>query len=288
MNDLPIRILSALVLILATIFVAGYGPQWLFFSIHTAVLLAMTWELLSMLGNAMHTGWRLVPILAALTWNVLYYFPDAATPAAYLGLIALFAAAMANRSPIPMRLQALQTSIFAAIYPAVFWKPLLSLHALPNGHLYVGHLLVTNYATDVGAYFGGKLLGRRRLSPALSPKKTWEGLVAGMLLAAALSWLFMRFVHVSTLALPAESGLIARAFAVFGALDGFDHMTALALGAIVAVVGQISDLSESLIKRACSAKDSGALIPGHGGLLDRCDSLLFNAPLLYYFWYRIG
>ncbi|HEX8151117.1 MAG TPA: phosphatidate cytidylyltransferase [Pyrinomonadaceae bacterium] len=114
--------------------------------------------------------------------------------------------------------------------------------------------------SDTGAYYTGRALGRHKLAPAVSPGKTWEGAAGGMaasLVAAALAhyWFFPE------LSLPA----------------------ALALAALMNVLGVVGDLTESALKRGANAKDAAQILPGHGGLLDRLDSLLFNAPLLYYF-----
>jgi phosphatidate cytidylyltransferase len=114
--------------------------------------------------------------------------------------------------------------------------------------------------SDTGAYYTGRLAGRHKLAPSVSPGKTWEGAFGGMaasLLAATLAhyWFF------------AELALGA----------------ALGLAAVMNVLGVVGDLTESALKRGAKAKDAAQILPGHGGLLDRLDSLLFNAPLIYYF-----
>jgi len=117
-------------------------------------------------------------------------------------------------------------------------------------------LLAVVWSFDSGAYFGGRRVGRRKLAPMISPGKTVEGVVAGALVA----------------------GLVG-AGAGWSWLD-LSPWLALVLGATVGLIGQFGDLAESLLKRAAGVKDSGALFPGHGGLLDRVDSLLFSGPLL--------
>ena len=137
------------------------------------------------------------------------------------------------------------------------------------GDAYLSHTLSTHMlsffflvlmGSDTGAYYTGRALGRHKLAPTVSPGKTWEGAVGGMvasLLVAAAShyWFFPE------LSLPA----------------------ALALAALMNVLGVLGDLTESALKRGANAKDAAQILPGHGGFLDRLDSLLFNAPLLYYF-----
>lgn len=123
-------------------------------------------------------------------------------------------------------------------------------------------LLVTVWLGDTAAYLFGKRFGRHKLRPAISPAKTIEGAVAGVVFGA-LGGLGVWSVFLQEVL-------------------GFPH--ALILGILLGVVGQLSDLSESVIKRSADVKDSGSLIPGHGGLLDRCDSLIFSAPTLYYYF----
>ena len=123
-------------------------------------------------------------------------------------------------------------------------------------------LLVIIWLGDAAAYLFGKWLGRHKLRPTISPGKTIEGTVAGVIFGTLGGLGVWSFFLKDTLSLP--------------------H--ALILGVLLGIVGQLSDLSESIIKRSADVKDSGHLIPGHGGLLDRCDSLIFSAPVLYYYF----
>ncbi|OGR83927.1 MAG: hypothetical protein A2902_07740 [Elusimicrobia bacterium RIFCSPLOWO2_01_FULL_64_13] len=129
----------------------------------------------------------------------------------------------------------------------------------PLGREYTFFLLIVVWALDIGAYAGGSRFGRRKLHESVSPKKTWEGALAGT--AAAVS-----------------AGLACRA-AFLGTM-GLRQAAGLALG--LAVLAQLSDLTESLFKRNVRVKDSGSLLPGHGGILDRFDSFLLTSPVYYY------
>lgn len=280
MKDLPVRILSAIVLVAGVVYLVGYAPEWSFVLAQTLMLAVMIWELATMLATKYYVGSRFAPLVAGLAWNSLHFFPQYAEQAATGLLIAIICFAMWQRAPMPQRLQCLLTVLLASVYPAVLWRHLLSIHETLGGVLILFHLILVNSSTDIGAYFGGKLLGRHRLSPLLSPKKTWEGLIAGAVTATAVSvwaggeWIRLH-VHSSALTAPMHAPRL-------------DPWQCIWLGLAIAVLGQVSDLAESLIKRACGVKDSGSFIPGHGGVLDRCDSLLFNIPLVYYYWLYVG
>lgn len=129
----------------------------------------------------------------------------------------------------------------------------------PYGERLTFMLFLTVWAMDSAAYAAGTTFGRSPLAPELSPRKTWEGAAAGFLAAAGVVLAF-RAASPDMLSLP----------------------RALALGALIGVSGQLSDLAESMIKRAVGVKDSGNLLPGHGGVMDRFDSFLLSAPALYY------
>lgn len=138
---------------------------------------------------------------------------------------------------------------------SILWMRGLQTTETPDAGLHaVLFLILIVSATDIGAYFTGRLFGKTKLSPVISPNKTWEGLGGGMALAA-----------------------IAGALA--SALVPFSVMTCMALSILLAVIAQGGDLFESWLKRRAGVKDSGTLIPGHGGLLDRVDGLIFTAPL---------
>lgn len=132
----------------------------------------------------------------------------------------------------------------------------------PVGSELILFLLVVTWCGDTAAYILGKWLGKHKLAPQISPGKTVEGTIAGLCIGA-LGGLGIWFLLLEEMLGPVH---------------------ALGLGILLGIVSQISDLSESIIKRTADVKDSGTLIPGHGGFLDRCDSLIFAAPTLYYYF----
>jgi phosphatidate cytidylyltransferase len=150
----------------------------------------------------------------------------------------------------------------------VLYIPLLGSHlvALRTGfpqplsaHLLSFFFLVL-MGSDAGAYYTGRALGKRKLAPSISPGKTWEGAAGGLIAALAMA-----------------------ALAHFWFFSELPLKYMLPLAAIMTVLGILGDLAESALKRGAGAKDAANLLPGHGGILDRLDSLLFNAPLIYYF-----
>lgn len=134
-----------------------------------------------------------------------------------------------------------------------------------EGRWWLVYLIVVTKMTDVGAYFVGRLWGRHKLSPTLSPKKTVEGAIAGFI-CAVLSSMLMHYL-----------GSL-----FFSDNFGLSLLESIWLGAFIGVFGQIGDLAESLLKRDAIVKDSNSL-PGLGGVLDMVDSLLFTAPIVYFF-----
>ncbi len=124
-------------------------------------------------------------------------------------------------------------------------------------------VLFTTFASDTAAYFVGKAMGKHKMAPHISPSKTWEGAIAGLIAAVIIS----NFFTLDTpLQLPFGSG----------------H--AIILGVLISIFGQFGDLAESMLKRSASLKDSGSLMPGHGGLLDRIDSILFAGAVTYLYY----
>jgi phosphatidate cytidylyltransferase len=129
-----------------------------------------------------------------------------------------------------------------------------------DGRQLIFFLFVVTWATDTGAYYIGSRFGRHKLYQKISPKKSWEGAVGGLLSGIGMS-------------------LVCRIW-FYHALPLHD---AFGLGIVLGIVGQAGDLAESMIKRSARTKDSGGIFPGHGGYLDRVDSMLLNAPALYYY-----
>lgn len=149
-------------------------------------------------------------------------------------------------------------AIAGGLYLGIAGAHFILLRQLPDGERWLLLTLTGTWLADSGAYFIGSRLGRHKMTPTLSPKKSWEGLIGGVIFGMALN-------------------------PIVAALFGLPIIHGAALGLIGATIGALGDLSISMIKRAANAKDSGHLIPGHGGALDRLDSLLFTVIVGYYY-----
>ena len=152
-------------------------------------------------------------------------------------------------------------TVAAAIYPGALLASGVALRMQPQGLEWLSYAIIVTFASDTGAYGFGKLLGRHRLAPSISPGKTWEGAIGALAVTAVVS-----------------AGL-----ATFWELDSLPILNALALGVGLSIAGQLGDLGQSWLKRRADVKESGGLLPGHGGILDRLDSMVLILPIVYYY-----
>jgi len=149
---------------------------------------------------------------------------------------------------------------FGVFYVAWLLGHLILIRQMADGSFLIFFLFLVTWANDTAAYYVGTFWGRHQMAPRISPQKTWEGAIGGVL------------------------GSVAAAFACRAwFLDSLGARDAALLGLLIGVMAPLGDLCESALKRSAGVKDSGGIIPGHGGILDRMDSLIFTAPLLYYY-----
>ena len=172
-------------------------------------------------------------------------------------------------------------SVFAFTYVALPMGMLVQLRQQWAGAFYLLYLLLVVWAGDIFAYFVGKAIGRHLMSPRVSPKKTWEGAAASLAASVGVGWLMFHYALLISSAL-LRVGLIQRRDGLFG-LEQPAMGPVILLTIVLNIAAQLGDLVESLIKRGAGVKDSGAILPGHGGMLDRIDAMLFAAPVLW-FW----
>jgi phosphatidate cytidylyltransferase len=191
----------------------------------------------------------------------------------------LFLTITMRRAQMSSAYPAAAASVFAFAYIALPMAMLVELRQQFAGAFWVLYLLLIVWAGDIFAYFVGRSLGRHLMAPRISPKKTWEGAAASV--AASLlvgSLLFTYALPISSFLL--RVGLITRRDGLFG-LEKPELLPIVLLTITVNIAAQLGDLVESLIKRGAGVKDSGTILPGHGGMLDRIDALLFAVPVLW-------
>jgi len=191
----------------------------------------------------------------------------------------LFLAIGMYRNELASAFPAAMVSTFAFAYIALPMASLVQLREQWRGAFFLLYLLLVVWAGDIFAYFVGKSLGTHRMSPRVSPKKTWEGAAASVIASVGVGMLMFHY------ALPISSALLrAHLIELRDGVFSNDQpslIPVIVLSVVLNVAAQLGDLVESLIKRGAGAKDSGAILPGHGGMFDRIDALLFAAPVLW-------
>ena len=271
------RLLTALValpILFASIILPSYFPQtvWLFVGLAVLAIAAGLFEFYSLTKKQELKADAAIAYLGASALAVAFIF-DAPAKAPDLLLATLAAFVMAVFVTQTFRFQrdfskmltGIGVTILGVLYIAFLGGFLISTRVgfenfsglSPDLLLF---FFLVMFGSDAGAYFTGKAFGRRKLIPKISPGKTLEGLIGGILAAGALG-----------------------ALATFWFFPELPYKFSIALAVVMAAVGVLGDLAESAMKRGANTKDTASILPGHGGLLDRLDSLLFNAPILYYF-----
>jgi phosphatidate cytidylyltransferase len=186
-----------------------------------------------------------------------------------------------QRDDLSRSYPAAAASVFAFTYVALPMGMLVQIREQWSGAFLLLYLLLLVWAGDIFAYFIGKSLGRHLMSPRISPKKTWEGAAASLIASLVIGMLLYNYaLPICTWLLNAH--LIERRDGFF-ALERPPLWPAILLSVVINIAAQLGDLVESLIKRGAGVKDSGTILPGHGGMLDRIDALLFAAPVLWYY-----
>lgn len=264
------RVLTAVVLIPLVVALILWGPLWLQMALACVVAELALLEYLALAGasGARSPRWLTMACCAAL-FAVAFWLPGFLLPA--LGVFAIaFLGVSSLRSPLERVLADTAIGFFGLIYVAfpLVLAPLLTTQE--NGTAQLLFLLVVVWAGDITALYVGRLFGRRAMAPTLSPKKTWEG-AAGSLVGSILAGL----------------GIVALGSALYN--RGVELLLYpqpwwywVSMAVLLNLAAQIGDLLESAIKRGAGSKDSGTLLPGHGGVLDRVDALLLALPVLWY------
>jgi phosphatidate cytidylyltransferase len=263
------RVLTALVLIPVVLGLVLFTPTWSV-AIATAVVTVLAlWEYFA-LGNAIgHRAYRLWTIFCSLllvlqsTSYVAYpegpSLVQSQTTIFFLFVLGLTVLTLFTRRPLVESLPSAgisSSALFLVAFPLSF---AVRLHGVPTyGPRLLLFALVITWAADTVAYFVGRAVGKHPLAPHISPKKTWEGSAGGMLGSLLVAYAFHYWLPIPV-----------------------PHL--LAMAAVGNVAGQMGDLLESACKRSAGVKDSGGLLPGHGGILDRIDALILCIPVIWYY-----
>jgi phosphatidate cytidylyltransferase len=264
------RIVTAAVLIPVTIALVFLGPFWLFTLVCALVAGLALWEYLDLADAIGAQPPRIASYLVfAAIYLCIWRYPDLLIPTLLIGVLAILAFCT-FRSPIQRILPDAASASFGILYIGLAFATLPLLFEQSNGSSLLLFLFLAVWSGDIAALYIGKAFGRRKLAPHISPGKTREGAIAS-LVASALFTLFLLWV---------ASFLSAHSVdALSYPGPWYDWLT---LSVFINAVAQLGDLVESGLKRSAGVKDSGTLLPGHGGVLDRIDALLLAAPLLWY------
>ena len=256
------RIISGVIAIPLVLEIVLYSSPLLFFGFVATVVLVASYEYFSMISNMGIEGFPVEGgVLCFLLLLGFHLGSQSLILFVVLIPVILFATWFFRESDVKMALDPIAYTFLGVFYTAGLGGYFLLIHNLEGGKQMIFFLLVVIWVGDAAAYYVGRNLGKKKLVSTVSPNKTVEGAignVVGTLLAAFVAklWFFKGFLLTHCL------------IAAF----------------ICGIIGQLGDFSESLIKRNCRVKDSGSLIPGHGGFLDRIDSLLFAGPTFYCYY----
>ena len=288
------RIATAVVLIPLVLLLVLKAPAYLLVIVAAAVALLAIAEFLKL---ATYYGVQplsqLTYIFVAIFFAFVILASSNATPlmeatsaifgialAAALAPFVFLTAAM-RRTDLSTGYPAAAASTFAFAYIALPMALLVEIRRQPAGAIWVIYTLLAVWAGDIFAYFVGKSIGRHRMAPEISPKKTCEGAIGSIVasILVGVGW-FQHAPQISAFLL--RAGLIDPRSGMFG-LEQPRLWPIILLSGVVNVAAQLGDLVESLIKRGAGVKDSGSILPGHGGMLDRIDAMLFAVPVVWAF-----
>jgi phosphatidate cytidylyltransferase len=277
------RVLTALVLIPVVVALVLFSPTWAV-ALATALITILALREYFALGDAIgHRAYRLWTIFSALLFiygqwigmNIQNLVTSATPNVSVIGLqrdtlflslvsflliyiFGITALTLWTRRPLVESLPSAGISFSALLLVAFPLSFAVALHGLPRGRRLLLFALAITWAADTTAYFVGRAIGKHPLAPHISPKKTWEGSVGGMLGSLLVAYAFHGWLSIP-----------------------IPHL--LAMATLGNIAGQMGDLLESAYKRSAGVKDSGAMLPGHGGVLDRIDALILCIPVIWYY-----
>jgi phosphatidate cytidylyltransferase len=270
------------------IILSGYEIGF-FFLISTLAMIGL-WEYYVMLDHKKLPNFKFIGMSCGLIFSIgsFYWFSKVGPAKAYdfevatllFFLLVVFARQMFQKTRDISPLETMAYTLFGLFYVIwLFGFVTKIVYVVPRnadggvtGHLYVLFLILVTKFSDMGAYLTGSLIGKHPLVPHISPKKTWEGFFGALAFSVGGACGMLALFNY----LASRDGSVSK----LGLLTQTD---AVALGLILGFAAIIGDLAESIIKRSCDVKDSGRMLPGIGGALDLIDSILFTAPLLFFY-----
>jgi phosphatidate cytidylyltransferase len=248
------------------IWIVGWGPPWSFTAFVVVVAILALYEFLVFGEKKGYVVQKTLSIILLLLLLSAFIVRTVSVEIAVFAiLLAIPAFFIFRGADLETALPGTAVSVLGTLYVGMLCGAVLRLRLdFPVGPKLVFFLFLVVWLGDAGAYYVGKRFGKTKLSPRVSPKKTVEGGIGGIM-----------------------TSVLAAVVIHFTFFPEFPLVHALIAAIILSVTGVIGDLTESMWKRSADVKDSGTLIPGHGGFLDRSDSILFTAPILYGYWFLL-
>lgn len=266
MDKFFLRTIVSIMLVALVLVVVYIFPEYLFCAVIASFVAVALWEFFRLVERRGIFVYKYFGTLIGTLVPIVVFFGNGLPDLKHLEpMLIVVASLMAltlqfiRKDNARDHLVSVAITLFGLFYIGWFFSFFMKIRLLDNGANLVMFLIVVTKSTDIGAYLIGRKLGRTELIPRISPKKTKEGTVGGIFVSLICAVTIGRH------------------------LTGFSMMHLCVLGVVLATLGQVGDLAESLIKRDCGAKDSGRVLAGIGGMLDLIDSLLFTAPIFYFY-----
>jgi len=291
------RVLTAVVLIPVVLLLVFRAPLWLFALAVAGIVVLGIHEYLNISEAAgLKPFHRLTFAVALLLVYLFWRIFVSTSPTSYSQLNAVwmpfllfplvFGIPLVLRKDLKSGLAAASGSAFGTVYVAGSLALLIALRANPFHRTLLVFVLFSVWAGDIAAYYVGRSIGRHKLAPVVSPNKSWEGAIASVIASIAIAFLVLHFRNQIDSVFSGRH--LLRAYWLFPMRPQMSFlpptwMGTLILGVLTNVAAQFGDLFESALKRGAGVKDSGTLLPGHGGILDRIDALLFAIPAVWYY-----
>ncbi len=255
------RWLTGIIALPILIYLIGFGQRWILYLLIYLVSIAGLFEFYKMTasdlpGSVKWSGYLLSSVLFLFIYEGdIYYLLGVIPVLAFVPMtLFMFSAHSIGRQSTGD----IGKALLGPVYVCLPLSLLIMIDRYPQGNIWIFFLLAVIFASDTGAFYCGRLFGKHKLYEAISPGKTWEGAIGGLISSVIVALWFLHILRLH----PIDPGILA-----------------IVMG--LSAVGQIGDLSESMLKRNCGIKDSSRILPGHGGILDRIDGLLFAIPVFY-------